>query len=248
MTQARVIAVVGASGGVGTSTLTAGVAVRAAAARQPVVAVDVDPLGGGLDVVFGLECAPGLRWPDLHTVRGRVDAEDLVARLPEAAGVPVLSFNRLTTPSPTPSVIEAVLTALASGERLVVVDAGRGSGAFAEQVLSAAQTVVLLVGNGVHDLAAAQVAADRLTHGEQDTWLVVRCARRTGGWDSDDGLATVAEALGLPLLASFGDEAAVEADLLHGIPPGERPRSGLGRAADQVLAGVLLEPDLPEAS
>ncbi|HET7303790.1 MAG TPA: hypothetical protein VFJ12_04460 [Segeticoccus sp.] len=248
MTQAPVIAVVGASGGVGTSTLTAAVAVRAATARRPVVAVDAEPLGGGLDVVFGLECAPGLRWPDLHTIRGRVDGEDLVARLPAAADVPVLSFNRLAGPAPTAPVSGAVLAALASGDRVAVVDAGRGSGPLAEQVLSAAHTVVLLVGNGVHDLAAAQVATERLTDSDREAWLVVRCARRTGGWDSDDGLATVAEALGLPLLASFGDESAVEADLLHGIPPGERPRSALGRAADRVLAGILLEPDLPEAS
>ena len=67
-----VVGVVGGRGGGGASTLA--VALGLAAARQgaSVMLVEADPLGGGLDLMLGLEHAEGLRWPDLAGSRGRV--------------------------------------------------------------------------------------------------------------------------------------------------------------------------------
>jgi MinD-like ATPase involved in chromosome partitioning or flagellar assembly len=90
----NVIAFVPTSGGVGSSTLAAAVAVRAAAAGRTVVAVDLDPLAGCLDVVFGLEQEPGWRWPELADVAGVVDGLGLADELPVSCGVPVLSGRR----------------------------------------------------------------------------------------------------------------------------------------------------------
>jgi MinD-like ATPase involved in chromosome partitioning or flagellar assembly len=90
----NVIAFVPTSGGVGSSTLAAAVAVRAAAAGRTVVAVDLDPLAGCLDVVFGLEQEPGWRWPELADVAGVVDGQGLADELPVSCGVPVLSGRR----------------------------------------------------------------------------------------------------------------------------------------------------------
>ncbi len=87
----NVIAFVPASGGVGSSTLAAAVAVRAAAAGRSVVAVDLDRVSGCLDVVFGLEQEPGWRWPELADVAGIVDGLGLADELPVSCGVPVLS-------------------------------------------------------------------------------------------------------------------------------------------------------------
>ena len=78
----NVIAFVPASGGVGSSTLAAAVAVRAAAAGRSVVAVDLDRESGCLDVVFGLEQEPGWRWPELADVAGVVDGLGLADELP----------------------------------------------------------------------------------------------------------------------------------------------------------------------
>ncbi|MGZ4743893.1 MAG: P-loop NTPase [Oryzihumus sp.] len=71
MTAAHVIGVVGGSGGVGATVLAAALATRAAATGRTVACVDGDVLGGGLDVTFGLEQEPGLRWPDLAAALGR---------------------------------------------------------------------------------------------------------------------------------------------------------------------------------
>ena len=63
--KGSVLAVVGGRGGAGASVLAAAVAVRAAADGDPVLLVDCDPLGGGLDLVLGAEDAAGPRWPEL---------------------------------------------------------------------------------------------------------------------------------------------------------------------------------------
>jgi Mrp family chromosome partitioning ATPase len=63
--MASIIEVVGGSGGVGASVLSAAIAVRAAQAGLRSVAVDGDRLGGGLDVTLGIERERGARWPDL---------------------------------------------------------------------------------------------------------------------------------------------------------------------------------------
>ena len=68
----RVTAVVGASGGLGASTLALAVGRRLAATGPPSVVVDLDLLRGGLEVTAGIEHLPGRRWDDLRHVRGRV--------------------------------------------------------------------------------------------------------------------------------------------------------------------------------
>ncbi len=109
-----VIAFVPASGGLGSSTLAAAVAVRAAAASRSSVLVDLDPWGGPKDVLLGLEQEPGWRWPELSEVAGIVDGQGLADELPMACGVPVL-----TSPG--------VALALVGGERHVdVLEPGLG--------------------------------------------------------------------------------------------------------------------------
>jgi secretion/DNA translocation related CpaE-like protein len=239
MANATVIGVIGGSGGVGATSLSAAVAVRAAAAGRRAACVDGDPLGGGLDVSFGLEQEPGLRWPDLARVRGTVDGDRLLDRLPRGAGVAVLSFERQVDLAPGPAA-EQVVLALRSACEVLVLDLPRAGGALHTTLVAAADAVLLLVGNGVHDLAAAQVMARRLSADCADLWLAVRCAGRTRPGDSDAFATSVAHALDLPLIAAFGTDPGLAADLLHGIPPGERSTGGLTLAADRMLAQALL--------
>ena len=66
-----VVGVLGASGGLGASTLAVALAVRAGGRYGVAVAVDGDPARGGLDVTACLEHEAGLRWADLDRPRGR---------------------------------------------------------------------------------------------------------------------------------------------------------------------------------
>ncbi|MFE2956845.1 septum site-determining protein Ssd [Nocardia tengchongensis] len=92
-----VLAVAGAGAGAGASVLAAAVALTAAGRfRDRTLLVDCAPYGGGLDLLLGLEKAPGLRWPDLTIERGRVSAPALHAALPSVSGLAVLSCGRGT--------------------------------------------------------------------------------------------------------------------------------------------------------
>ncbi len=80
------------SGGLGASTLAAGIARAAAVEGMRAALVELDPGGGGADLLLGLEQAPGWRWPELASARGAVS--DLTGHLPALDGVAVVSVGR----------------------------------------------------------------------------------------------------------------------------------------------------------
>ncbi|MDO5712476.1 MAG: hypothetical protein Q4P32_12155, partial [Micrococcales bacterium] len=122
MTRARIIGVAGGSGGVGASSLVAALGVRAVRRGLDVVCVDLRRFGGGLDVVFGVDHESAVRWPDLARARGRLDVPELLARLPRAEGVPVVSCDRGAAASLRPEACQAIVDGLAEHADLVIID------------------------------------------------------------------------------------------------------------------------------
>ncbi|MDE9366952.1 hypothetical protein PZ938_15155 [Luteipulveratus sp. YIM 133132] len=228
-TAAFTLAVVGGSGGSGASVLAGAVATRAARAGHRTVAVDLDPGGGGLDVVLGLEQEDGPRWRDLHGLRGAVDAEALVEQLPTTSdGVAALSFDRQWF-EPDAGLTRALVEALRGSSDVVVLDRARGP-----FVPVQTDAWVLLAHGTLTGLAGAQVMADHLVGLDAEPWLVTR--------DVDEAVVhQVCEALALPLLAEMRHESAVETDLVRGVAPGRAPRSALSRVADEVLHELMIE-------
>ncbi|HET7474398.1 MAG TPA: septum site-determining protein Ssd [Dermatophilaceae bacterium] len=229
-----VLGVLGSGGGVGASVLAAAVAVRAAAARRLVVAVDGDRCGGGVDVLYGVEQEAGVRWTDLLGVRGPVDGPALLGRLPTAAGVRVLSFDRQWGTPPSLDVVADVLGGLARSTDLLVVDLPKPADPLFAAFAGRLDCAVLVCGDGVRSLAAASLVGPTLAAVCPETVICMRGSPRSAFGD------VVAEALGLPLLTWVRPERSLAADLVHGYPPATSGRSGLARAADLVLAHVLL--------
>ncbi|MFE1596896.1 septum site-determining protein Ssd [Nocardia sp. NPDC058705] len=129
-----VIAVVGAGGGAGASTLAAATALRGAArrVRRDTVLIDGAPLDGGIDLVLGMENVPGLRWPDLVIEDGRVSAAALHNALPAASpGLAVLSCGRARPSASGASRSAAVSTAGRAG-----IEYSAGSSRTAEHAVS----------------------------------------------------------------------------------------------------------------
>ena len=133
-----VVAVIAGSGGAGASTLAATLALGAAARSQRVLLVDGDCLGGGLDVLMGIEEAPGVRWSDLLEARGRLGAAALDQALPHVSGVTVLSWGRAGPTALPVDVVAAVLDAGVRGYDLVIADVARHLDAAGELLLSRA--------------------------------------------------------------------------------------------------------------
>lgn len=232
--EGALVAVIGGRGGAGATTLSCALAVTAGRAGRSTLLVDGDPLGGGIDLVFGGEQAAGLRWRDLGATRGRVPAAELARALPQMSGLSVLSWDRA---DPGPVSVDAVRAVLAAGRRaheLVVVDLPRMLDDCSRAVLLSSTTCLLVVPLEVRAAAAAsRVAA---TAG-----LLCRDLRVVTRGPSPSGLSggQIAGALGLPLLADLKAEPGLDVALERGEPPGRRGRGPLSAGCERLLGELL---------
>lgn len=231
---ATLVAVVGGRGGAGATTLAAALAVTATRAGRRVLLVDGDPLGGGIDLVFGGEQDRGLRWPGLLSTRGRVPAAALSGALPRMQGLSVLSWDRGRTDPLPLEALEAVLSAGRRAHELVVVDLPRSLDEAGRAVLAAATTTVLVVPTEVRAAAAASRVAALVGSLCVDLRVVTR-----GPSPSGLGGDQVAKALGLPLLAELKAEPGIDVALEHGDPPAQRGRGPLSMACSRLLDDLL---------
>ena len=229
------VAVTGAGGGAGASTLAAALALRGAGTefRPHTVLVDGAPYGGGLDLVLGMEGKPGLRWPDLVVDDGRVAAAELHDALPAAAaGLSVLSCGRGPRTGPiAASAVHAVIEAARGAGDLVVCDISSERGAHAERVLDAADLIVLVVPARLRAVAAARAASGWIARWNPNQGLVVR-----GPAPGDLRGHDIAEVLELPLLAAVRAQPGLPARLERG---GLRLRRGPLRTATDAVLAVL---------
>ncbi|WP_446666102.1 hypothetical protein [Flexivirga sp. B27] len=228
MTNGRTIAVLGGGTGAGATTLVVALAMRAHAAGRRVTAVDADPCGGGLDVAFGIETEPGVRWEDLLGSDGPLDGERLAERLPEHHDGPtVLSFGRQWCAVPE-ELFERTWTGLQQAQELLLIDVGRQ--ALASGMTERVDEVVLVARGTATGLAAAGATAQQLQRAPR---LVVRGAGRSIAREA-------ATALDTELAAVLPTDQRLAADTERGIPPGSRGRSAYVGACDVLLRDLLL--------
>jgi secretion/DNA translocation related CpaE-like protein len=232
--EAPVVAVVGGRGGAGATTLASALALSGARAGRRVLLVDGDPLGGGIDLVFGGESHRGLRWPDLRATTGRLPASTLTDALPRLSDLSVLSWDRGDAPAVPVEAVQAVLGAGRRGHELVVVDLPRTVDDAVRVVLSEATTTLLVVPAEVRAAAAASRVASAVGLLTRDLRVVVR-------GPSPGGLAAsaVCRALGLPLAGELLAEDDLDADLDRGRPPARRGRGPLARLCRELLDELL---------
>src|SRR6478735_6659142 len=227
--RGRVVAVVGGSGGVGASTVASALAFVAARAGRRAAVVDLDPLGGGIDLLLGAERLQGWRWPRLSTARGQLG--DLSGQLPHLDGVDLVAMGRGIEP-PQPPAAEAVVAVVGSVVRsheLVVLDAGRGVGV-AGSALVLADVGLLVVAGDVRGVAAAGETYAQLARSDTAWHLLVR-RPRAGGLSPSDA----AEGLEPGLLGVLDDDTAVALAAERGEPPARASRSQLARVCRHVL-------------
>lgn len=235
----RVLTVVGGCGGAGASVLATAVAITAARGGAAAMLVDCDPLGGGLDLLVGLEQEEGLRWPELSVGDGRVRAAALHAALPRAASaggeLSVLSCAR-SPHGPEPAAVTAVLDAGRRAGGAVVCDLPRYPTDAALAAIGAADLTVLLVPAALRAGAAAARVADVLAEHARAVEVVVR-GPSPGGITPEE----IATSLGLPLLHAMRPER----DLAAGLERGRTPGAGRGplAAAARTVHERLFSPD-----
>jgi NAD(P)-dependent dehydrogenase (short-subunit alcohol dehydrogenase family) len=216
---AGVVGVLGGSGGVGASTLAAALATSAGRS----VLVDCDPVGGGIDVLLGIEAEPGARWSGLQVGGGQLDPQLLDEGLPRWGEVGVIAAD---VAPPADAIEQVVAAAAALGP--VVLDLPREPGPLRSVTVSCCRLCVLLATSRVATLAAA-----RATMPEETALGVV--LRRGPGADTVPAV-DAARMLGVPLLG--------------GLPPMDGSDLGarIPRVMLRVAAGILDGLDAEAAS
>jgi secretion/DNA translocation related CpaE-like protein len=232
--EGLLVAVLGGRGGAGATSLAAALGVTAVRRRLRTLLVDGDPLGGGIDLVFGGEQVTGLRWPDLGATRGRVPASALADALPTIEGLSVLSWDRGDVTTLPVEAVQAVLAAARRSCDLVVVDLPRALDEASREVLATATTTLLVVPAEVRATAAAARVAGSAGVLCRDLRLVVR-----GPAPAGLSAAAVQGALGLPLVGELRPEPALALALERGEAPGRRSRSPLARLCDGLLDDLV---------
>jgi secretion/DNA translocation related CpaE-like protein len=227
--RGEVIAVIGGRGGAGASLFAAALAQLA----NDALLVDVDPWGGGIDLLMGGETAPGLRWPDLALQGGRLNWSAVRQALPRHQGVSMLSGTRRGYELEA-GPVEAVVDAGRRGGATVICDLPRRLTEASQAALNTADLVVLVSPCDVRACAATATIAPLLSAINPNVGLVVR-GPSPGGLRA----AEIADIAGVPLLASMKAEPRLAEQLEHG-GLRLRRRSALALAARRVLA--LLPP------
>lgn len=228
---AAVVAVLGGRGGAGASTFATALTVTAATEGLEPVLIDLDPLGGGLDLVLGAEDLPGLHWEDLAGLRGRLQPGLLTTGLPQVCGVRLLTWSRVADPSLPVAALRPVLDAASRESDLVVLDLPRRVDQAVSAVLGVADEVVLVVPAEVRATAAAGRVVTELGPLSRRMRLVVRGPAPTGL-----SATAVADALGLPLLGEIRAEPGLAAALDRGVAPPVRSRSPLALLCRRLTA------------
>lgn len=237
--RGQVVAVVGAAGGVGASTLACLLARRRARAGDRAVLLDLDPVGGGLDVLLGVEQMAGARWSDLRHIRSGVEGAALLEALPHWSGVAVVSGDAHRTRlagdvvGPDAGVVGAVVDAVVAAGGLVVLDASvRGAGVLpAWATVARADATVLVTAQDVVGVAAALAARSSLPDGRCGVVLRTRRAPVVAPVEA-------AQALRLRLLATLPADRSVGPSTDRGLGP--VPGRALARAVARVEAASVL--------
>ncbi|WP_375497684.1 hypothetical protein [uncultured Jatrophihabitans sp.] len=141
-----IVGVIGGSGGVGTSTFAAVLAIRAGA-----LLIDLDVAGGGVDVLLGIETEPGARWSGLQVAGGRLEPDALRAGLPHIGQCAVLAADVAELDA---DAVGQVLHA-AAGSGPVVLDLPRAACVARAAALVRCDLVVVLARADVPGLVAA---------------------------------------------------------------------------------------------
>jgi hypothetical protein len=223
-----VIGIVGGSGGVGASRFAAVLAATAAVAFGRSLLVDLDPVGGGIDVLIGIESTPGPRWSSLQAAGGFLDPALLLAGLPAWGRVAVLACDQAALE--TDVVSQVVDAACRAGP--VVLDLPRHRCAARDAAVSRCGFVGLVAASDVTGLTAA-----RRIRADLDGAPVAVIARGARG-----SAHRSAELIGAPLAGRLPAGRRRDGTVLRY----DRSPGPMRRIARGVLEAVCDSPDAPD--
>ena len=121
---ALTVAFLGATGGVGTSTLALTVAKHFTSEGKRVAVVDLDFTSVGMQIAAGADHSPGLTWSSLSELAVAAEPLALFESMPIMHGVRILA-NESLTDAVAPDVVRETLVKLQNAADVLVIDAGK---------------------------------------------------------------------------------------------------------------------------
>jgi pilus assembly protein CpaE len=195
-TGARRIALIGARGGTGTTTLAVSIAWDLAKGRQKVVLLDLDLHFGSTAISLDIEPGRGLR--DLLTHPDRIDTLLIDA----AAGRAGDHLRILSAEEPledsfelSPEGLATVLEALSATSDFVIIDVPRVLGPLSRQVLATADIVGVVTDLSLPAMRDTQRLVAMIKSVRDDAQTVI-IANRVGGVAGEIGIADFERAIG----------------------------------------------------
>ncbi len=203
---AQVITLLPVVGGSGASTLASAMAVESARKGKRVCLVDLDPHGGGIDIVCGAEEMPGARWPDLVEVDD-ISGADLLRSLPECRGVRILAMR---SDPVTTEKLEQIIRALLTAVDLIYIDSTQDLKTHGPSIYDISNQILLVSPTTVR---ATTVAKRMLESQAPDKFgLVVRQLPGTGLTP-----LAIAQTLGISLKAQVVTDSRVVEQIEQGV-------------------------------
>lgn len=224
--RARVIGVIGGTGGAGATTFACALGQWAARSGDAVV-IDCDPQGPGLDRMLGVERRDGFRWDALSQTTGRLSARALREALPRRGALGVLSWyvdGRVQ--SLQAFAVREALSAARRGHAVVVVDLPRSPDALVDELAARCDLLLVVTVASVVGVAGAARMRARFA-GHPDVAVVLR--------GEAFGPEEVRRAVGLPVLVQMRDQRGLAEAVDLGLGPLRGSRGPLAGAVAQVL-------------
>lgn len=237
--RARVIGVIGGTGGAGATTLACALG-QWAARSAPAVVIDCDPQGPGLDRMLGVERSEGFRWDALCQTTGRLSARALREALPRRGSLGVLSWyvdGRVQ--SLQAFAVREALSAARRGHAVVVVDLPRSPDPLIDEV--AARCDDLLVATVTSVVGVAGAARMRARFADHPGAAVVLRGEAFGAEE-------VQRTVRMPVRAQMRDQRGLAEAVDLGLGPLRSARGPLARAAARILGdNAVVAADAVEA-
>lgn len=226
------VCVVGACGGAGASTFATALAVVASRRGMCTTLIDADPNGGDIDLLVGAEDVGGLRWSALHGTHGRIGAAALRDALPLMHGVRILSCD--TGRAIDAAAMTAVLDAVRRASDAVIVDLPRELGSAADEALTRADHVLLVVPARVRAVNAAARIAAKVAERATAARIVVR-----GPASASLTTEFISRHLDLLHAGEFATERSVADAAERGVPPGRSRRGSLSQLCHRLVDDLI---------
>ena len=205
------VALVPASGGSGASLLACGLTYHSRQLFQNVALVDLDQSSASLDITFGLENNPGMRWHDFSELSGSINGSDVFKSLPSRDGVGLLTHGQLSV-AESPIARNLILDKLKEACELVVIDFPKASDKdFPLDVISECDLVLVVTTATVRGCATTKRSIAGLAGYAKNIELVVRTVP-----GSNLEPIQIAELLNTPLASVITTDARIVEQIEQG--------------------------------